>query len=370
MSSRLARIGVEALHDELFASRIYLELSRMYGEELSNKLRRLSEIEKSHAEFWRRVLRKRGVEVDSVGVSRAKILVYKVLFRLIGLGLTLRLLEMDEVKAVEMYSMLMESGELSEEEKAGLRKILEDELLHEQEFSSEKSRFEEFLSHIREAVLGMNDGLVEVLSVTAGLSGAYGAPLPVALGGFIVGVAGALSMGVGAFVSAKSQREVHVGVLRRVTLAARYVGHLLRERVRWFMSRKGFSEPLAEMISREAGDNPKLLSRIVSEEEYGIREEGLENPGKAGLYTGAFYLVGALIPILPYLLPQSIVASTILSFLLAGVALGFVGFLIAVTAGISARRKIFEMVLSGLGSALATYMIGRLASITLGIEVE
>ncbi len=47
-----------------------------------------------------------------------------------------------------------------------------------------------------------------------------------------------------------------------------------------------------------------------------------------------------------------------------------VGFVIAVLAGLSIKKKMLELVIAGLGSAALTYIIGRLASLLLGIEVE
>ncbi|RLG73076.1 MAG: hypothetical protein DRO23_09555 [Thermoprotei archaeon] len=68
--------------------------------------------------------------------------------------------------------------------------------------------FRDMLDHIRDAVLGVSDGLVEVLSATAGLAGAYGNPLSVAIGGTIVGIAGILSMGIEAFTSVRAQTQI------------------------------------------------------------------------------------------------------------------------------------------------------------------
>ena len=50
--------------------------------------------------------------------------------------------------------------------------------------------------------------------------------------------------------------------------------------------------------------------------------------------------------------------------------LGITGFLIAVSAGLSIEWKMLELICAGLGSAMLTYGIGRIASILLGIEVE
>jgi len=363
------RVAVESLADEMFAVEIYRRLAGLYRSEATRaKLLRIAEMEEGHVEYWRSFLERRGYDPSTVRINRLKVALYTALFRLLGLGLTLRILEIDEREAAEVYSKLIDHPELSEEEKRGLTKLLEDELVHEEEVSREESRFEEFLRHVKDAVLGMNDGLVEVLSVTTGLVGVYGDPFHVALGGLIVGTAGALSMGIGAYASVKAQRQVHEGLLRHVGAAARYAARVFRDRVVGYMTRKGFSRRVSEALAEESVKNEKLLSRIVAEEEYGLREESLEDPGKAGLYTGFFYMVGAALPLIPYFAGLTISVALVLSLVFAGLALAVTGSIIALSANLPVKRKVVEMMLFGLGSAAATFIIGRLASILFGIE--
>jgi VIT1/CCC1 family predicted Fe2+/Mn2+ transporter len=366
----LIEAAKKSFRDELETAAIYAKLSSFVKDEaLSKKLMELARMEAGHARFWAEFLMRRGVSVRDAIPSRSIISVKASLLRFLGLGLTLRLLETGERDAIEMYSRLLSSGHLGSDEAERLRKILNDELLHESEFEDAESRFKDFMNHVRDAVLGMNDGLVEILSVSAGLAGAYGNPLYVALGGVIVGVSGALSMGVGTYVSVKAQRDVKRGTLERVKLAAKYAGRELMLRVRNYFMGKGFSERVAEPASEEAGKNPELLSRLVSEEEYGLREESLDDPKKAGLYTGIFYILGAFVPLLPYFLGLNVIYDLALSFILAGVMLSISGALIAISAGLKIRGKVVELVLSGLGSATITYLIGLAASALLGIEV-
>lgn len=364
--------AIEMYKDELFSSIIYRELARLRGEEkLGRELSRLADMEEEHAEFWRDFLRRRGVNVEGIRVSRAKLLAYKILIRLIGLGLTLRLLETGESKAIEEYSRILGDPSLTPEEREALKRILEDELMHEHDLMvEEEGRFKEFMEHVRDAVLGMSDGLVEILSVSAGLAGAYGDPLYVALGGAIVGVGGALSMGISAFTGARAQRQVRMSVLGRIRLASRHVASALVSRLRRILLEKGFSEPAIKALEGDLESNPELLSRLVAEEEHGLTEERLEDPAKAGLYTGLFYVVGAFVPLIPYFLLLPIPLAMPLSFLLAGVMLAMTGFVIAVSAGLSVKGKMVELVVAGIGAAMATYLIGKLASILLGIEVS
>ena len=370
-ANELLKYGVKALISELTSAKIYRKLAEMYKEsKVSNKLIKIAEMEERHASFWTEFLKRRGVDVSKVKVSCIKVNLLALLFRIIGLSLALRVLEASERDAVKLYSQLLSSKDISEEERKEILRILEDELVHEYEFMEEESRFKELLNHIRDAVLGMSDGLVEVLSVSAGLAGVYGNPFNVAIGGCIVGIAGALSMGIGAFTSVRAQKQVRMGVLGRVRAAAIYASHILATRLIEYIKRKGLSEKVAKDIANESLQNTELLSKMIAEEEYGLREEVLENPGKAGLYTGIFYIIGAIVPLIPYFIQLSITIALPLSFILAAVMLALTGFIIAVSANLNIKLKMIELVIAGLGSATITFLIGRLASLLLGIEVS
>ena len=176
-------------------------------------------------------------------------------------------------------------------------------------------------------------------------------------------------MSVGAFASVRAQRQIHEGILRRLSIAAQYVAHIFKERVREYMRRKGYSDKVSKAIAEESSKEPKLLSKVIAEEEYNLREEMLESPIKAGIYTGLAYALGATVPLIPYFLGLAINIAIIASLLLAGTALAFTGFIIAISANLPIKKKILEMIIAGLGSAGVTYIVGKLASILLGIEV-
>ncbi len=362
---------MESLRDELESAIIYGKLSEKYKDkEVGVKLRKIAMMEGKHAAFWSSFLKKRGVDPSTIKPNRVRILFYTILFHLLGLGLTLKILENGEIKAIEIYARMLESPDIGPEEKKRLKNILADELLHEEEFATEETKLREFMEHVRDAVLGMSDGVVEILSVSAGLAGAYGNPLNVALGGLIVGVAGSLSMGIGAFSSVRAQRQVRLGVLSRLVLAVKHIPDAFINRVKEYMLHKGFTGKTSEEIARETVSKKELLQRIIAEEEYGIREETLEKPGKAGLYTGLFYIIGALVPLTPYFLLLPVNISLPLSFILAALMMAATGFIVAISANLDIKSKMIELVLAGLGAAAITFLIGRIASIILGIEVE
>lgn len=373
MTKRLNYIiqqAVNSLINELEALIIYTYLSKKVKHaELAEKLARLAEIENGHIKFWNDFLRRRGVNPADFKVSKVKISLFKLMHKLLGVSLTIKLLENSEDKAVGVYSSMLNSSELTHEEKEGIKKILEDELIHEAELKVIEDRFVGFINHVRDIVLGMNDGLVEILSVSAGLAGAYVNPLYVAIGGSLVGIGGALSMGIGAYVSVKSHREVKESLIRRIRLNTSLVPNIVINKLITKFKVKGYSDDLTRKFADEMLTKPELLTEVVVSEELGFKEEALEDPVKSGFYTGLSYLVGALIPLTPYFTLMPINAALITSFSLASIMLSLSGTLIAITSNLSVKKKALEMVLTGVASALITYLIGTIARLLIGVEI-
>lgn len=135
------------------------------------------------------------------------------------------------------------------------------------------------------------------------------------------------------------------------------------------MTKKGYSKGVSNAVAEESFKNHSLLARAIAEEEYGLREEILARPRKAGLYSGLSNMLGGIVPLIPYFLPLPIFTSVILSVIFAGVALAITAFIIAILASLRVKQKITEMILVGLGTAGATYIIGRAVSMILGIHV-
>jgi predicted membrane protein (TIGR00267 family) len=177
-------------------------------------------------------------------------------------------------------------------------------------------------------VLGMNDGLVELLGVVAGLSAVYkDKPIVVGASALVVGVAGAISMGIGAFISVRSQRQVN---------------QALREK--------------EEIIAEVSGKGPPPA---VDNE---------ENEFKSALFTGLSYLLGVVFPVTPFFLLDSSLHALALSLLLAFLVLSFVASFIALASGISLKKKVLEMALSAGVAAGASFIVGSLIKSALGIE--
>ncbi len=104
----------------------------------------------------------------------------------------------------------------------------------------------------------------------------------------------------------------------------------------------------------------------------GLSEEALESPGRSALYTGIFYLIGALLVIAPFPLLGHVignVGSLYVSIMLVALAQAISGLLTAISgSGRIAHTMVMNIALS-LGAAAATYTIGTIAHQILHIAI-
>ncbi len=329
---------------------------------LRAQLERIAGMELRHAGFWRRILEQRGEPVPTARIPRLYLQMLGLLQRLLGPLLLISALELGEAAAYECYYRLLEQGELEQGDRDTLRGIIVDELEHEAVFR--RQREGSGLANVRDFVLGMNDGLVEILGVVTGLSAVYaGDPLVVAVSALVVGLAGALSMAIGAFISVRSQREVNRALRRRTEILYSVAPQRAREELRERLSDSGMPAQMSTLVAERLGQSPAALIRLL------VGREEPTGEWRAALFTGAAYLFGVIFPVSPYFLAERAPLALIGSLLLAGGMLALVGGLIAAVSGIDLRRKVLEMVAAGLGAAGLAWLFGFLVQGISGVSV-
>ncbi|CAD5244195.1 VIT1/CCC1 transporter family protein [Thermococcus camini] len=341
--------------DEYADSVLYAQLARIEkDEEIRKEFLRLSNIESKHAKFWHDFIKRHGGEVPKPSVKRLTIFSVKLLRRLLGPGSVASLLEMGENSAIGKYFKYLTTyaDRFNEDELREIKDVILDELEHEKFFYESKERFH--VENTRDLVLGMNDGLVEILGAVTGLSAVYpNNPQLVGISGLIVGVAGALSMAIGTFVSVRSQRQIKESIRERMEVLFRVSPERAAEELVEKLVEGGMPEEVAKEVARELADNSEAVMQL-------LLPEAEENEIRAALYTGFAYLLGVAFPVTPYFVASSSLTALPFSILLAGSALAIVAALISLLSGISIRKKVAEMVATGLGAAFLSYLFGRL----------
>jgi len=153
---------------------------------------------------------------------------------------------------------------------------------------------------IREVIFGLNDGVISTIGFLAGVTASMGDVRAIALGGLAAAFAGALAMGMGAYVSSKSQRRFFEAEIAREAWEIENMPDHEREEIREIYGKLGFAPEEIDVIVRRVTSNPELWLRFMSREELGLAEETFDPPVQIAAVTGFSYLAGALLTLVPY----------------------------------------------------------------------
>ncbi|MEU7242003.1 VIT1/CCC1 transporter family protein [Streptomyces sparsogenes] len=208
---------------------------------------------------------------------------------------------------------------------------------------------------LRPATFGVMDGLVSNFSLVAGVVGGGATGGTVVLTGLAGLVAGACSMATGEYTSVSSQRDLtraEIDIEKREL--ERNPDDELRELTLMYEA-KGLRPELASEVARELSAEPDVAWRVHVREELGIDPDDLPSPWTAAASSFVAFAVGALVPLLPFVLGLS---GLVPSLILSALALAMVG---AGIARLTARPTWFgsrrQLLLGGL-SAAVTYAVG------------
>ncbi|MGA2975516.1 MAG: VIT1/CCC1 transporter family protein [Spirochaetia bacterium] len=219
---------------------------------------------------------------------------------------------------------------------------------------------------IGQAIYGINDGLGAAFGIVSGVAGATHVNGSfVLLSGFAAMIASALSMGSGAYLATKSEKEVHEAELGKERREIKEHPEEEREELSLFYQLKGFTEEEANAMAARMAENPEEMLRTLAHEELGLSDQAFSNPWKSAASAAVSTAVGAAVPVLPYLFTGGITA-LITSFVVSTAAHFAVGAAKVVVTGRTWWKSGLEMMVIGLAEAAITYSIGLLISPVLG----
>lgn len=315
----------EFLRDELTDMVFYSKLSKTIRDRnFSDNLSRLSNIEKSHSEFWKSSLEERGVSTKNIKPKNFKIAIMLILRWFVGSNLAIKLVEYGEVGSILKYTEYVKGTDETPEFKTKLEKIIKDEMEHEETFKNELIEIDEKLEWNRNVIYSMSDGLVEVLAALAGLSVVITDHIYVAISGLVVGLGGAMSMTLGAYLSKKNEVDYSITQMKRTNKD---------------LNTKGSSTELKKLNS---------------------------STSKTTRVTALTYIIGAAVPILPFVFLSGIYP-LIIAIVLVGLVQGVTNAITALSVNNRVLSSSVRAVVLSLLVAAGTYMVGLIFHIFFGI---
>lgn len=216
---------------------------------------------------------------------------------------------------------------------------------------------------LRAAVFGVNDGLVSNAALIYGVAGATQEPRLIILTGIAGLLAGACSMAAGEYISVRSQREMfeyQIG-LERDELET-YPDEEAAE-LALIYAAKGMPQDEAKRIADTLMQNPERALDTLAREELGLDPNELGSPWRAATASFIAFTLGAVIPLLPFVVK----AHEALTFSIAFTALGLfmVGASMSLFTGRHALSSGMRMLGIGAAAGLATYFLGAWLGVNL-----
>ena len=218
---------------------------------------------------------------------------------------------------------------------------------------------------IGQAIYGANDGLGSVFGIVSGVAGATAGGPAVLIAGLAGMLASALSMGSGAYLATKAEREVNESEIARERREVELKPEEEKEELSLFYQLKGVPEAEADSLAERLISQPEEAVKTLASEELGLSEQTFPNPWLAAISATLSTAFGAFIPIIPFFFTSGMPA-IIASFAISTASHFLIGSAKTIVTGLSPWRSGLEMMVVGLGEALITYGIGILFKPVLG----
>jgi len=211
----------------------------------------------------------------------------------------------------------------------------------------------------REFVFGIQDGLLSTVGLLSGVSVATQSRLTVVITGIAAAVTGGVSMATGSYLASRTEKEIFEKELLDQERLAADQPHLAREALLESLVTEGLDRPSAYRVVKLMSRHQELLLRTVQEKVLGLGSADISQPVKAGVVMLLSFMIGAAIPLAPFLLSWGRLALP-LSWVLSVSVLLAVGLFKGMLTGRPILRSGLEFAGVALGSALVGWLLGTL----------
>ena len=211
--------------------------------------------------------------------------------------------------------------------------------------------------YIRDVVFGANDGLVSVVALVTGVAGGVSNNKVVLLAGVAGAVAGAISMGLGAYISNKSQIDFFKTEIDKEKHELEHEPEKETMELREIYANKGFKGKDLDKAVKIISSNKKVMLDVMIKEELGL-DTDFNNPYLAGILSGVAFILGSIVPVLPFFFQTSLALTISIIASLIGL------FILGALKTIVVKKNPFELGIESVAvgglAMIVTYYVGTL----------
>jgi vacuolar iron transporter family protein len=360
---------------EAETAQAYRELaSREPDEKRRGILLRMAEAEERHARRWEQKLTDLGEAVPTVPDSLGRRF-KRWLNRALGTEIAIRRMEAAEEKHEAEFRDQRERVLASEHDvKDFLRESAVEEKAHARALQTmvpqlgPRTVLDTILkrerwhgrggSWVADAIYGVNDGLGAVFGIVSGVAGATNNQQHFVLISGLAGMlASSLSMGAGAYLAVKSEREVYEAEIAREKTEVEENPEEEIEEMSLFYQLQGFNANEAQRMAERLAEQPEQMVQAMAQSELGLSQQHFGKPWTSAFSAALSTAVGAFIPIIPFFFMRGI-AAVVAAFVISILAHFAVGALKSLITIRSWWASGLEMTIVGVIEAAVTYGLG------------
>jgi vacuolar iron transporter family protein len=360
---------------EVETAQVYRDLAeREKDEKRKGILIRMAEAEERHAARWEQKLRDMGQPIPRLP-DNAWTRFKRRFNRSLGTDIAIRRMEAAEEKHEKEFSAQRDNALANEhdvqdflrtsalEEKAHARALnamaapvtaqsVLDTIMKRERWHGRGG------SWVADAIYGVNDGLGAVFGIVSGVAGATNNQQHVVLISGLAGMlASSLSMGAGAYLAVKSEREVYDAEIAREKAEVEENPEEEIEEMALFYQLQGFSVEESQRMAERLAEDPEQLVRAMAQSELGLSAQHFGSPWTSSFSAALSTAIGAFIPIIPFFFMTGL-SAVIAAFIISIAAHFAVGALKSVITIRSWWASGFEMTVVGVIEAAVTYSLG------------
>lgn len=223
--------------------------------------------------------------------------------------------------------------------------------------------------YLKQIVYGGNDGIVTTFAVVAGFAG-FGVDGAAQVGGVAVllfGIANILadgtSMGLGEFLSSRSERDLYIAHRNKELIEMRERPEVERAEVITILNSHGVTPDDAADMTTILERNPHLMADFMMVYELGMADTTGESPALKGLFMFVAFILFGAVPLSPYFFLDPSANTFTISITATFGALVGLGLLRWYVTGVQLMRCVFETLLVGGTCAVVAFAVGRLLAI-------
>lgn len=223
---------------------------------------------------------------------------------------------------------------------------------------------------LRDIILGGQDGLVNVLGLVLGVAAATAQLKVIIVAGLAATFSESIAMAGVAYTSALADRDYYLAEEAKERQEIEDVPEVEREEVRQIFRQKGLKGELLERVVTEITSDKEIWIDVMMRDELHLAPVAKEGIAWRAMVTGLATLIGSVIPLMPFLLVPlfgvSVTVATLLAVPLCAAVLFGVGAYKAFTLVGDWRISGLEMLVIGMVSAGAGYLVGRILHVSGG----